>query len=184
MEQLGNALQFNGSSNYVDCGNGTSLDITGAITIEAWVKKSLSVTADDIVGHGANGYLFYITGDNILKFGKQNVNGIGTKIIADVNWHHVSVSYNGSNASFYIDGQFQESPIYSSTFTNTTNLFIGADSYGGGTEYFNGLIDEVRVYGATLTSAQIQSQYYAGLDRLLVKGLMGEEEYKQRLNSN
>jgi hypothetical protein len=45
----------------------------------------------------------------------------------------------------------------------------------------NGLVDEVRIYETALTSAQIEAQYYAGLHKLLSKGLMSEEEYQERL---
>jgi hypothetical protein len=43
------------------------------------------------------------------------------------------------------------------------------------------MIDEVLVYDTILSSAQIQSQYYTGLNRLLAKGLMNEEEYGRKL---
>jgi len=47
--------------------------------------------------------------------------------------------------------------------------------------FFNGLIDEVRIYEKALETAQVKELYYAGLDRLLAKGLIDEQEYQERL---
>ncbi|MBZ1345499.1 MAG: LamG domain-containing protein, partial [Candidatus Nealsonbacteria bacterium] len=45
----------------------------------------------------------------------------------------------------------------------------------------HGLIDEVRIYNRALRAAQIEASYLAGLERLLAKDLIDEQEYQQRL---
>jgi hypothetical protein len=52
------------------------------------------------------------------------------------------------------------------------------------TYYFNGLIDDVRIYSTILTASQVQSRYYAGLDRLLANGLISEKECQNHLILN
>jgi len=49
--------------------------------------------------------------------------------------------------------------------------------------FFNGLIDEARLYSAVLSSAQIKQNYIAGLDSLLSKGSISKEEYNQRIET-
>jgi len=49
--------------------------------------------------------------------------------------------------------------------------------------YLKGRIDEVRLYNAVLSSAQIKQQYVAGLNSLLAKGSISKEEYEQGLNN-
>jgi hypothetical protein len=53
--KYGNALSFNGTSSYVDLGNPTALQLTGSMTVEAWVKAAAN-PADDgqIVAKASN----------------------------------------------------------------------------------------------------------------------------------
>jgi hypothetical protein len=70
------------------------------------------------------------------------------------------------------------SPIMDSPY----NAMIGA--YWNNTypiQFFDGSVDEARIYNTALTASQIQSQYYVGLNKLLAKGLIDETEYQQRL---
>jgi hypothetical protein len=48
--------------------------------------------------------------------------------------------------------------------------------------YFNGLLDEVRVYSAALTSSAIREDYLAGLDKLLANGQITNQDYQQRIS--
>jgi hypothetical protein len=59
-------------------------------------------------------------------------------------------------------------------------LYVGSDA---ASEYSNfAVIDEVRIYSAALTASAIRGQYLAGLDKLLAKGAIAEENYQQRLS--
>ena len=62
-------------------------------------------------------------------------------------WHYIFVTYNGSQAKIYVDGLLVAGP-YTNTFTGSHGAgYIG--SYGGSSERFNGLIDEVRIYNSS-----------------------------------
>jgi hypothetical protein len=69
------------------------------------------------------------------------------------------VTYNGSICNFYWNGSLEYSvtAAYSGTLYNT-ETDIGA-SYG---RYFQGLIDDVRIYNRVLSAAQIQAMYAGG----------------------
>jgi hypothetical protein len=105
----------------------------------------------------------------------------------DVEWHFITTIFDGSGATnydkvkLYFDGvlltDLTQRGTISSIISSTGSFWIGNKETGNS----SGLVDEVRIYNTALTVTQIESQYYAGLDRLLAKGLMNEAEYQQRL---
>jgi formylglycine-generating enzyme required for sulfatase activity len=155
------ALDFDGSEDYVNCGNGSSLDITGAITIEAWVKTTSAAYIVEKFSTNSpwNGYGLGIdTGAD--DYGKLNfwtdgmmswVKSTGT--VTDGNLHHVAVTGNGSSGTFYIDGVSNGSFTYSPPSSSANTLYIG--SKDGAERYFNGIIDDVRIWDHALTEDDI-----------------------------
>lgn len=89
-------------------------------------------------------------------------------------------TYDGTNIKIYKDGvQVGITPRTGALAINNITAKIG--TYQGTNYNFNGLIDEVRIYATSLTSAQIQSQYYAGLEKLLARSQISRAEYQNRL---
>jgi len=89
----------------------------------------------------------------------------------------------------WIDGKLINSrtPSFSGGIGNSDRYFqIGAKGWWSSDNiYFHGLIDELCIYSEALSSTQIKANYYAGLKRLLAKGRIDEQEYKDRyLGSN
>jgi len=180
----GCSLEFNGSTQYVNVENNTSLNIANTITVEAWVKfNSLPGGAGaDIIDRGCNGYSIWLRGDN-KKFsfikqcdGSTSANQ-STTVASVAVWYHIAGTYDGSIFRIYVNGKLENSLSYTTTFTSIANIAIGK----GGDGFVNGLIDEVRIYATSLSLSQVQSQYYVGLERLLAKNLIDEQEYQQRL---
>jgi hypothetical protein len=70
--------------------------------------------------------------------------------------------------NMYVDGILQqpnENNSYSGNITNSGGVRdtrIGVGSIGGGTQYFNGLIDEVQIYDSALTAKKIKEIYAEG----------------------
>lgn len=163
----GSALSFDGVNDYVDAKNGTSLNITKEITIEAWAKYGTMSGSRDILNHsGCNGYFLYAIGGSGIALGQQ-CNGDtlkGTKDINDNKWHHLVGTYDGTTARIYIDGVLNNSNTKSWTFSNNGNLSIGRAG-DSNSEYFNGLIDGVRIYSKALSSSQIKKHYTEGLEK-------------------
>ncbi|MCK4429252.1 MAG: hypothetical protein KAU95_02660, partial [Candidatus Aenigmarchaeota archaeon] len=152
---------------YVDCGNDSSLDITDAITIEAWVKpEGHQDDYDRIVDKSSPyGFAFDAMSDEKLRFysffggSGQGFNSVGAFTI-DV-WNYVVVKYNGTSGEFFINGvsagTFTPSPA--GNLGNTiANLTIGRKS-DSVSYLFNGTIDEVRIYNRALTDDEIHHHY-------------------------
>jgi hypothetical protein len=165
--KYGDALSFNGSNSWVTVADNTLLHLTTGMTIEAWVKPaaaSADWTAAVIKERGTTGlaYALYAT-DGAGKPPAGYINKSGTDYEAAAasvlplnTWTHLAVTYDGTTIRLYVNGtQVATKAVSGSINSSTAPLRFGGDSVWG--EYFNGLIDEVRVYSTVLTAAQITS---------------------------
>jgi prepilin-type N-terminal cleavage/methylation domain-containing protein len=187
----GYALSFDGDNDYVAVSNyGSVVAGVGEVTVEAWLKPGVSSGNDDFVWFATTGdkriTVHFPWGEGIIwQFGDFAT--CSRSITLDPSWvgvwaHYVFfASESGGYSSIYRNGievatgSCTTNPLPAST----TTLYIGGRGYSG--YGFQGSIDEVRIYNANLTSAQIRLRYYAGLERLLAKGRITEEEYQQQL---
>ncbi len=173
-----NALLFNGS-NYVSINDTANLDITGDITIEAWIYPTTTAYSGILakrLGDGAANcnYDLYFTNTNSLGYynGTDICNSVGQ--VSLYGWSHVAVTATGGAVTFYINGAPDSSTPSGAGIANAHPLLIGFD--GAYSEYFHGIIDEVRLYNRALTAAEISDLYnyygYATTDypgRVLVR---------------
>ncbi|MFC1755575.1 LamG domain-containing protein, partial [Thermoproteota archaeon] len=163
---IGGAYDFNGSGAYVDCGNDTSLGITGDISIEVWIRPDVLNSNVGIAGiqetPSQEGYLVAGTAGNRLRFGLDSGSVLSASTIAVSKWTHVVGVYDGSDIMIYINGTLDNSTGYSSGSTPhlaSSSFVIGRwyGNYDG--YYFNGDIDGVRVYNRSLSPEQIKALY-------------------------
>jgi len=121
--KYGSALQFDGVNDYVNAGNGASLNIANAITVEIWTKPSAT--------SGWNGDSFYDHGGaDWTPANGESINGthynIGTFTIASGTTVYVK-GYNGA--------QYGGVEIYANNATILGNLDASGRGYTGGTAY-------------------------------------------------
>jgi prepilin-type N-terminal cleavage/methylation domain-containing protein len=173
----GCSLEFNGT-NYADAGNGTSLDVSDAFTIETWIKAESFLAHAGIVNKGADATANYAlawgAATNKIRFyiGNGATYQAATEILINLNeWVHLVGVGNaiptGTNLKLYVNGELKTNNDITINITpSAAALRIGNRSGYN----FSGLIDEVRIYATALTSAQIKSSYYAGLEKLLAEG--------------
>ncbi|MDH3267516.1 MAG: T9SS type A sorting domain-containing protein [Ignavibacteria bacterium] len=186
----GYALQFDGTDDLLNCGNGNSLQITGnKITLEAWINvnefKSQPFAGSVIVkdqGSNSSGYMIRCGGNGIINFNIGNgswheINSPANSIQLN-SWQHVATTYDGTSMKIYIDGELKvQLNISGLTIGNAvnSNLLVG-ESPGFPGRVFNGKIDEVRIWNGARTQSQIQStmntiltpEYYSTQDSGLV----------------
>jgi hypothetical protein len=85
-----------------------------------------------------------------------------TYVISDSDWHHLAITNDGTTTRFYVDGVARGSATQSGVnITTATVNTIG--NYAG--NYFNGSIDDVRIYNRALTAEQIKTLYASGTVR-------------------
>jgi hypothetical protein len=159
--RFGKALSFNGTNALVTVADANVLDLTTAMTLEAWVnpatlsnwrtimlKESTGGLAYGLYAHDGSRPAAYI------HVGANDVGRQGTATLAANTWTHVAATYDGTTLRLYINGvQVSSSAVSGSMLTTTGALRIGGNGPWG--EYFSGLIDEVRVYSRVLTAAEI-----------------------------
>jgi prepilin-type N-terminal cleavage/methylation domain-containing protein len=79
-------------------------------------------------------------------------------------WHNIVLTYDGTTMKVYLDGVFKGQGNIGYTEA-VLNLRIGWGSVNPSDSYFNGLIDDVRIYTSALSSSEIQKLYAEGKDR-------------------
>lgn len=164
----GNSLTFNGAT-YVNCGTGNRA-ITTQVSLEAWIKttsfdyqwiagKYLNSTLEDKGYHlyTSNG-LAYINGRIGAGPNAYLSSGPSTTRVNDGRWHHIAGTTDGNTWRIYVDGVLENTGSYNYSrvdLTTSTNLSIGNYAAQSG-QYFQGDIDEVRVWRTVRSAADIQ----------------------------
>ncbi|MBU0477655.1 LamG domain-containing protein [bacterium] len=163
--QEGYALEFDGVNNYVNCGNDPSLKFTGSFSIALWEKHDsaaqwqtlVSNQGANIYGHGLDiqqgvNYNFLICGLTPMSL---YVNGVTEP---DNKLRYVVVVYDAvkSEKKVYVDGVEKSTrSVTGAPIESKINFFIG--SYQGQSQWFNGIIDEVKIYNRALSEEEIKA---------------------------
>ncbi len=157
------ALSFDSaSSDYIDCGNDSSLNVsTSNYSLSFWIKTT-STTNLVVCEKGSNDELAIqtYTSGNIRWAGINSFETSGVNV-SDGNWHHLVFVADSSSAFIYIDKNLNATggnKIKSSS--NTDSFYIGsrAGLYG-----FNGSISNVSIWNTALTSTQVTELYNEGV---------------------
>jgi hypothetical protein len=156
----------------------TGLDITGNITMVAWMRTT-SLSIDEGIfgktdGVSNRSYYLYIESSGPMLKAKVSATGgaaaqpYGATTLSANTWYHVALVYNGTDIRLYLNGSLDENgannPLsYSSGIYNGTGSFaIG--SRGNVDDFFEGQIDEVAVFDRDLSADEIQEIYENGLN--------------------
>lgn len=154
----------------------SSPNLTGSITVEAWIKPTVGGVTQAIISRyqeqvknpAQGGYLLYMTANNQLKFAVyQNAASLpsigtaitGNTIITTNTWHHVAGVYDFPTRQLriYLDGHSDAQPKTANASTSTSNpLRIGVEN--NSQNYYSGLIDEVRVTSTAVYTSDFTPQ--------------------------
>ena len=161
----GQALKFDGLDDYVNCGKDVSLDITQAITIEAWVKPYTFPTDPNYstIATKVRAYYFHIDSSGYLRVYQYGTSSPGyhsssNPILLNV-WQHVAYTYDGSNVRFFINGVLDNTIAVEGTISVSSehlgigmNLDASGDPFPNCYRQFQGEIDEVRIWNTAIPS--------------------------------
>jgi hypothetical protein len=183
----GNAINFNGTNAVITIPENSSLDITSAITLEAWVYATKNSSVQDVVSKSSNtintGYIFPRTDDGWAHtvFYLNVAGGWKTLSVAypSLNaWHHLAATYDGATMSVYVDGVLAGSQAETGSIATNTNALALGDQPGY-SEYFGGSVDEVRVWNIARTQAQVQAAMNTELNPTTQTGLVSYYTFDQ-----
>jgi len=177
--KVGKALEFNGVDDYIEVPHDASLDITGGITVEAWVRGAdavgykatfRTILAKDV--HQSQPYGFYW--DNVNGELEFVINDAGSRLTVPFDyagkvgeWVHVAATYDEKEIKIYADGDMlQSKDISKPLITDDASLWIAYDGDfndpdGMIDRYFPGAIDELRIYNRVLSEKEIQQNFVA-----------------------
>ncbi len=181
-EKPGNALNFDGSDDYIDLGT-NNLQVVGNLTIEAWIYlESYPTEAAVIVSRSVNGeteatninYQFRVNADSTIGLVYEYGSGLNISTWSDEkislnNWTHVAVTrlISGGQAEmiFFIDGKNSSSKVDSNIPSGGASgtPWIGRNNQGSFLYPFDGSIDDVRIWDDVRTSTEIRNNRYSEL---------------------
>lgn len=159
----GYALEFDGRGSCVDVGNDRSLSITDAITIEVLLKAK---------GRRDNNIIGNVEGENSYRLRAPNKGGLvmffthhtspGSSLrsnskLENDKWYSIVVTYDKdggkNNKKIYIDGKLDVAFTVTGSMDPPTSNFNIGNCWGG---YFEGIIDEVKIYNRALSQQEIE----------------------------
>jgi hypothetical protein len=171
--RVGKALHFNGIDNWVRIPSNPTLSGLSQITLEAWIKEDIVATnvkgiiskctgmahptyeAEYFLGPDGQNLVFHVSNYNHIAI------GIVPGAINEANrWYHVAATWSGDSYTVYVDGIARESDTCTpqTTYSNTVDVQIGRHGTWSWV-YFQGIIDEVKIYNYARTAEEIWNDY-------------------------
>jgi glucose/arabinose dehydrogenase/PKD repeat protein len=161
--KTGAALSFDGVNDSVRINDANDIDLTTGMTLEAWVRPTVlgnawrTVLFKEQTGHMT--YALYASTDNGRPTGQAYVGGErnarATAALPVNTWTHLATTYDGANLRLYVNGtQAATTALTGAMAVSTGPLKIGGNALWS--EWFAGLIDDVRIYDRALSATEIQ----------------------------
>lgn len=176
--KIGSGLNFVAANTQrVDVPNSATLNPTSGITVEAWVKPAsvpgastnYNVVSKELYASFL-GYRMYLGGygnAGSLAFSVSNgtsrtVSTSGAvKVDNPANWYHVVGTYNGTQVKTYVNGVLTSTTATTITSISHTTDIMSIGRQAASTEYFDGAIDEVKIYNRALSDTEVGDNYSA-----------------------
>ena len=206
---IGKCLNFaSASSQWVQVTTITGFDqARTGVSAFAWIKANNQSADATIVGiwDTTNNYRSWvIQSSSTTEYFKASFSDDGTNIdktatttageIFDNRWHYVGFTLTTAftdTITMYVDGLSVANTVSPSTDLSDANgvnynvaadLTIGAHNAPSAAGFFNGAIDNIITYKTRLTTSEVQEQYFSGLNNLLARGEITQDEYIQRVS--
>jgi hypothetical protein len=171
----GNGLRLDGVNDYVDLGNKVAFQLTGSMTLSAWINASafpfndaaiiskrqsanVGYQLDATIDRGPRTVGFKISdaaGNTVARYG-------ATPLVANT-WYHVAGVYDATNRTMkvYVNGKLDNGVLVgripATQPASTQNVHIGQRPGAPRTSNFAGVLDDVRIYNRALSQAEIQA---------------------------
>ena len=161
------SVSLDGSDDFIDVGTVSALNGSiSAVTISAWFK--VSAFGDAVISGGSSGsdrFYMQVYDSTTIRYGS----GVGfddftVPTLSTGTWYHVALIHNGTSAELYLNNSQSSSGsrvVESPTANYGSSFKIG--SYFSGSNYFQGLLDEVAVFNSALSASNITAIYNSGV---------------------
>ena len=159
--KIGRALQFDGVNDYVEVQDAETLTPEN-FTIAFWVNPidmdRVQITIAKRAG-GVGGYSFNITSLAVGSRHWVRINGAWVNVTFSYTqgiWQHVAVTYDGTTIKGYLNGELMATTEAPGSLDNDSGVLrLGADPRDTVSAYYNGSLDDVRIYDKALSQYEI-----------------------------
>lgn len=185
--KLGQSLRFDGVDDYIPLADSALLSPgSGNFAVSAWFKTNSPAATQSIYSNfGATAFLLFRVATTARFLSSDDAshggNAVGATTLLPGVWYHVVGVRSGVNTHIYLNGVLDGTGggnLGTLTLTGGTAPAIGRQN-NAGSQHFNGLIDDVRIYNRALTVTEVQKLYTVGEAKFsnspvsMQKGLVG-----------
>jgi len=176
-------LMFDGDGDYVDFGSDPVFDITEQITLALWVNANDMGNGEHNMwlGKGDNAYAIKHQSGNNVEFFIYDTDWHSINYATGLDelggeWHHMAGTFDGTEMLLYIDGAAVQSAALTTSINIATHaVMLGENSQATG-RYFDGMLDDARIYSRALTAAEIAIVMEGGGNPSLAGSPLPEDE--------
>jgi hypothetical protein len=164
---LGGALSFDGVDDFVNCGNNASVTNVGSVSVAAWIKLAvggLDIKVASNQNASTGGYKLGVYSTNMVEFEiRTSANAAtlnraapgGTAMVPGVWYHVVGVYEKGKALRTYVNGRLDRELLTTvQAGVSTGALMLGREAPAGA-NWWNGQMDDVRIYSQALSDAEV-----------------------------
>lgn len=162
--RVDNGFNFQSASNdYIDTG-AVLIPTSSDFSLSAWFTTTGAGTKTifgQYLGSDSTRTLLYVQGGQAHFFvgGSNLISSISTTL-NDGEWHHIVMTRNGSDIKLYIDNNEDDSGTYAGNIYQGANTMVGSGD--GSSLYFNGKLDDLRIFDFDLDTGEIEDIYNSG----------------------
>ena len=185
--QIGYGQSFDGADDIINAGNDGSLDVSTAVTLEAWINMNDDPGKNkwyDVMGIDGKMSL-YLGGDSnnktelnaqfFIDGTEEDQWKVGNVDIDPGGWNHIAVTFDGIDIKGYVNGALDWTQNVPGTIDSSTNDFLIGDWKNPTNKPMDGIIDEARVSNTDRSLEWIEASYLSQNDNFAFITVREEE---------
>lgn len=186
-DSLNTAIKFNGLDAYINCGS-EGRSIVDTLSISVWIKTEMEANGFIVTKYDYNidrGFHLGVNGGYARLGGRNNSGSYSNTgnsgiMVNDGEWHHIVARIYGNDWDLWVDCEWSsstESNALNPTLINNQPLTIG-NFYLEDNMYFEGSVDELRIFNKLLTESDIENLCSKGITSNLEPSFSDEPAIK------